>query len=80
MAAANIGVRCGVIACVGVILTASISLRAFHCSYETPKCSAVWMLLHSWLVQTFRFFSCCSSTKRAKAAENYSREGTVFST
>lgn len=55
-------------------LTASISLRAFHCSYGTPRCSAVWMLRHSWLVQTFRSFSCCSSTNRARADENYSRQ------
>lgn len=58
-----------------VTLTASISLRAFHCSYGTPRCSAVWMLLHSWLVHTFRSFSCCSSTNRARAAENCSGEG-----
>lgn len=69
-----------VIECVCVILTASISLRAFHCSYGTPRCSAVWMLQHSWLVQTFRSFSCCSSTNRARAAENYSGEGAGFNT
>lgn len=57
------------------MLTVSISLRAFHCSYGTPTCSAVWMVRHSWLVQTFRSFSCCSSTNRARAAENYGREG-----
>lgn len=33
------------------------------------------MVRHSWLVQTFRSFSCCSSTNRARAAENYGREG-----
>lgn len=54
-----------------VLLTASISLRAFHCSYGTPRCSAVWMLQHSWLVQIFRFFSCCSSTNPARDVENY---------
>lgn len=64
-----------IIVCGKEMLTASISLRAFHCSYGTPRCSAVWMALHSWLVQTLRSFICCSSTNRAKAAENYSREG-----
>lgn len=68
-------IRCTVIACLREMLTASISLRAFHCSYGTPKCSAVWMARHSWLVQTFRSFSCWSSTNRARAAENYSGEG-----
>lgn len=55
------------------LLTASISLRAFHCSYGTPRCSAVWMVRKSWLVQTFRPSCCCSSTNWARAAENYSR-------
>lgn len=34
------------------------------------------MLRHSWLVQTFRFASCCPSIKRAKAAENCGEKGT----
>ncbi len=71
---------CTVIVSARVILTASISLRAFHCSYGTPRCSAVWILRHSWLVHTFRFFSRCSSTNLARAAENYSRKGTGFNT
>lgn len=65
---------CYEIVCLREMLTESISLRAFHCSYGTPTCSAVWMARHSWLVQTFRSFSCCPSTNRARAAENYSRE------
>lgn len=34
--------------------TASISLRDFHCSYGTPRHSAVWIVLFIWLVHTFK--------------------------
>lgn len=34
--------------------TASISFRDFHCSYGSPRPSAVWIVLFIWLVHTFR--------------------------
>ena len=46
---------------ISISLTASISLRIFHCSYVTPRDSAVWMVLFSWLVHTFRSTISCSS-------------------
>lgn len=48
-------------------LTASISLRAFHCSYWTPRASAVWMVLFIWLVHTFRSRIFWPLMKAAKA-------------
>lgn len=48
-------------------LTASISLRAFHCSYWTPRASAVWMVLFMWLVHTFRSRIFWPLMKAAKA-------------
>lgn len=48
-------------------LTASISFRAFHCSYWTPRASAVWMVLFMWLVHTFRSRIFWPLMKAAKA-------------
>lgn len=48
-------------------LTASISLRAFHCSYWTPRASAVWMVLFIWLVHTLRSRIFWPLMKAAKA-------------
>lgn len=48
-------------ASISLSLTASISLRIFHCSYVTPRDSAVWIVLFSWLVHTFSSTISCSS-------------------
>lgn len=51
--------------------TASISLRDFHCSYDTPRISAVWIVLFIWLVHTLRFLMFCSWRKFLRRLANW---------
>ena len=51
--------------------TASISLRAFQCSFCTLRSATVWMVLLSRLVQTRRLSRCWSQTNWGKALANY---------
>ena len=54
-------------------LTASISLRAFQCSFGASMPTVVWMVRLSRLVHTRKFSSFSSATYFAKALANYNR-------